>query len=266
MLDAAVKRLPRFLMDIAPIQRLIGGPGRLRLVADAYSGDHPGRERAVPALGTAACAELAHAAVRSQTETMALLRAWHDQGRSWPDIYLQGIGPAACLTGSWWEADRMDFASVSVAVARLQVAVCELSPEFLLNARPVSGAPKRLLQVNPGCQHTLGSLMAAEFFRLGGWAVQVAQSLEPAEWVDSIASDWFDVVGLGLAIEAQLPALQAALPRLRSASANPGIKVMLGGPLLQQRPELVRALGADFSASSADEAVALADRWVAVGI
>ena len=180
--------------------------------------------------------------------------------------FQQGIGPAACLTGSWWEADRMDFASVSVAVARLQVAVCELSPEFLLNARPVSGAPKRLLQVNPGCQHTLGSLMAAEFFRLGGWAVQVAQSLEPAEWVDSIASDWFDVVGLGLAIEAQLPALQAALPRLRSASANPGIKVMLGGPLLQQRPELVRALGADFSASSADEAVALADRWVALGI
>jgi methanogenic corrinoid protein MtbC1 len=266
MLDAAVKRLPRFLMDIAPIQRLIGGPGRLRLVADAYAGDHPGRERTLAALGTAQCAELAHAAVRSQAETMTLLRAWHDQGRSWPDIYLQGIGPAACLTGSWWEADRMDFASVSVAVARLQVAVCELSPEFLVNARPVNGAPKRLLQVNPRCQHTLGSLMAAEFFRLGGWAVQVAQSLEPAEWADSIASDWFDVIGLGLAVEAQVPALQAALPRLRSASANPGIKVMLGGPLLQQRPELVRALGADFSASSADEAVALADRWVAVGI
>lgn len=266
MLDAAVKRLPRFLMDIAPIQRLIGGQGRLRLVEDAYSGDHPGRERAVPALGTAQCAELAHAAVRSQTETMALLRAWHDQGRSWPDIYLQGIGPAARLAGSWWEADCMDFASVSIAVSRLQVAVCELSPEFLLSARPVAGAPKRLLQVNLSSQHTLGGLMAAEFFRLGGWAVQVVHGLEPGEWVDALSSDWFDVLGLGLAVEAQLPSLQAALPRLRSASANPGIKIMLGGPLLQQRPELVRALRADFSASSADEAVALADRWVAVGI
>jgi hypothetical protein len=40
---------------------------------------------------------------------------------------------------------------------------------------------------------------------------------------------------------------------------------MLGGPLIQQRPDLVRILEADFSADAADEAVLLAERWLAMG-
>ena len=47
-------------------------------------------------------------------------------------------------------------------------------------------------------------------------------------------------------------------------SANPGIKIMLGGFLVQQRPDLVHVLGADFSANAADEAVRLAERWLAM--
>jgi len=43
-----------------------------------------------------------------------------------------------------------------------------------------------------------------------------------------------------------------------------GIKIMLGGPLMQQRPDLVRVLGADFSADAADEAVRSAERWLAM--
>ena len=52
MLDAAVKRLPRFLMDIAPIQRLIKGPTRLRLVAKPQALEQPVPSDAFPALGT----------------------------------------------------------------------------------------------------------------------------------------------------------------------------------------------------------------------
>lgn len=265
MLDAAVKRLPRFLMDIAPIQRLIGAPSRLRLVGQADLPAHPGATRTVPELGTAQWSELAHAAVRSQTETMALLRAWRDQGRAWPDIYLHGISPTARLMGTWWAADRMDFASVSIGVSRLQAALCALSPEFLAAARPLQGTPKRLLLVNPNSQHTLGSLMVAEFFRLAGWCVQVAYAQEQQEWLGVLNSDWFDVLGFGISTERQLPAFRSALAQARQASANPAIKIMLGGPLLQDRTELVRALQADFSAQAADEAVRLAEQWVVAG-
>jgi hypothetical protein len=34
--------------------------------------------------------------------------------------------------------------------------------------------------------------------------------------------------------------------------------------LIQQRPDLVHILGADFSAGAADEAVQSADRWLAM--
>jgi len=86
MLDAAVKRIPRFLMEIAPIQRLISVPSRLRLVAQPQASEHPGRARGLAELGTAQWSELAQAATRSQEETLTLLRAWYSQGRSWPDI------------------------------------------------------------------------------------------------------------------------------------------------------------------------------------
>lgn len=265
MLDAAVKRLPRFLMDIAPIQRLIGAPSRLRLVGQADLPAHPGATRAVPELGTAQWSELAHAAVRSQTETMALLRAWRDQGRAWPDIYLHGISPTAGLMGTWWSADRMDFASVSIGVSRLQAAMYEISPEFLAGAAPLRGTPKRLLLVNPTSQHTLGSLMVAEFFRLAGWCVQVAYAPGEREWLGLLNSDWFDVLGVGMSREQQVPGVQRTVAQVRKASANPAIKIMLGGPLMQDCPELVHALRADFSAQTADEAVRLAEQWTVAG-
>ena len=265
MLDAAVKRIPRFLMEIAPIQRLISVPTRLRLVAQPQASEHPGRARGVAELGTAQWTELAQAAGRSQEETLTLLRAWHSQGRSWPDIYLCGISPTAKLMGTWWSADRMDFASMSIAMTHLQGAMYALSPEVMAGARPARGVPRRLLLVQTASQHTLGSLMVAEFFRLAGWRVQVAQAPGAQELATLLQSDWFDLLGVGISTEQQLPDIQAVLPRVRQASANPGIKIMLGGPLVQQRPDLVRALGADFSADAADEAVQWAERWLVMG-
>jgi len=264
MLDAAVKRLPRFLMDIAPIQRLIKGPSRLRLVAKPPAHEQPVRTRALPVLGTTQWSELAHAAIASPEETMTLLRAWRGEGCSWPDIYLQGISPTAQMMGDWWAADRMDFATMSMGMVRLQAAMYALSPEFMAGSRPVQGTSRRLLLVNAASQHSLGSLMVAEFFRLAGWRVQATHAPGVQELSQMLQSDWFDVLGVGISMEQQVPEVQRALAGVRHRSANPGIKIMLGGPLMQQRPDLVHVLGADFSAVAADEAVRSAERWLAM--
>jgi methanogenic corrinoid protein MtbC1 len=265
MLEAAVKRLPRFLMDIAPIQRLIRAPSRLRLVAKPPAPEQLVRAPAPPALDATQWSALAHAALDSQDAALALLRAWREQGCSWPDIYLRGISPTAQLVGDWWAADRMDFASVSIATARLQAAMYVLSPEFMAGSRPARRAPRRLLLVNAASQHSLGSLMVAEFFRLAGWRVQAAHAPSAHALSLTLQSDWFDVLGVGISMEQQLPQVQQTLSGARQASANPGIKIMLGGYLVQQRPDLVRVLGADFSANVADEAVQAAERWLAMG-
>jgi methanogenic corrinoid protein MtbC1 len=264
MLDAAVKRLPRFLLDIAPIQRLISAPGRLRLVAKSPEPEERVPARARAALDTSQWSELAYAALDSQDAALVVLRAWREQGCSWPEIYLRGISPTAQLMGEWWAADRMDFASMSMATARLQAAMYGLSPEFMAGSRPARGAPRRLLLVNAASQHSLGSLMVAEFFRLAGWRVHAVHGPSAHELSLTLQSDWFDVLGVGISMEQQLPQVQQALSGARQASANPGIKIMLGGFLVQQRPDLVQSLGADFSAHAADEAVQSAERWLAM--
>jgi methanogenic corrinoid protein MtbC1 len=221
--------------------------------------------RALAALGPSQWSELAYAALDSQDAALTVLRAWREQGCSWPEIYLRGISPTAQLMGEWWAADRMDFASMSMATARLQAAMYGLSPEFMAGSRPArGGVPRRLLLVNAASQHSLGSLMVAEFFRLAGWRVQAVHGPSAHELSLTLQSDWFDVLGVGISMEQQLPQVQQALSGARQASANPGIKIMLGGFLVQQRPGLVQSLGADFSAHAADEAVQSAERWLAM--
>jgi hypothetical protein len=65
--------------------------------------------------------------------------------------------------------------------------------------------------------------------------------------------------------EEQMELLEHQVAQVRKASANPAIKIMLGGPLMQDCPELVHALRADFSAQTADEAVRLAEQWTVAG-
>ena len=71
-----------------------------------------------------------------------------------------------------------------------------------------------------------------------------------------------DVVLLSLALSSQLPALRRAIAEIR-ATAGTGVKIMVGGNGLNGAPDLWRELGADGYATTADEALAVADELVA---
>jgi methanogenic corrinoid protein MtbC1 len=47
----------------------------------------------------------------------------------------------------------------------------------------------------------------------------------------AIANEWFDVIGISVAIETQLPQLRDLIAHFRQNSGNPNVKVMLGGPI-----------------------------------
>jgi methanogenic corrinoid protein MtbC1 len=205
---------------------------------------------------------LAQACWDEQGQPLQLLLKWSQAGMDWDDIYVQGVAPAAQLLGAWWASDRMDFAAVSIASTRLQQTLYDLSPTFLASARASNNGLSALLFCSPGSQHSMGVFMLGEFFRKSGWRVAGLALNNHASAMRSVESDWFDVLGLSVSTNRCVEALGGLLCKLRRASANPELKIMVGGAMVSVNRGLMLSLGADFIGGDARESQRLASQYV----
>lgn len=190
--------------------------------------------------------------------------ALRERGVPLDQVFLGLMAPVARRMGAMWEADECDFAQVTLALWRLQSLVLDLSPQMpaVWHARPE--APRRaLLAAAPGSQHTLGLLMVSEFFRRAGWDVWSDPSASEGDLVALMRSEWFDLVGLSVGMDGHVQPLRSVILALRRASRNPQLGVMVGGPIVLDRPQLIAQVGADFTASDARQAVERAESFVA---
>ena len=205
---------------------------------------------------------LAQACWQDAGQPLLLLQSWAQAGVDWEDIYLHGVVPAAQLLGQWWLADRMDFVAVSIASTRLQQTLYDLSPTFLNQARDANNGLSALLFCCPGSQHTMGVFMLGEFFRKSGWRVSGVPFPGAASALRSVQSDWFDVLGLSVSTTLCLESVGGLIRNLRAASANPALKIMVGGPMAATNRGLMLSLGADFIGGDARESQRLARQYV----
>jgi hypothetical protein len=59
-----------------------------------------------------------------------------------------------------------------------------------------------------------------------------------------VQHEWFDVVGFSLGSETGIERLQEVVARVRSTSQNPGISIIVGGPIFLLHPEYGERIGA----------------------
>jgi len=171
-------------------------------------------------------------------------------------LYLGIVTRAAQRLGELWDEDRCDFSQVTISLGRLQQIVRALSPGFQAGSVSQSAlADTVLLLPAPGEQHTLGLVILAEFFRREGWHISggpVSSSYDPAGLVRDA---WVDVAAFSIGSIRHLDKLANCIRALRKASRNRYIGVMVGGPLILERPDLVIRIGADATAADAPGAV-----------
>lgn len=201
----------------------------------------------------------AHTARGDQTAANALVAALRARGMPLDRIYLELFAPAARHLGALWEADRCDFASVTIGL-------CGLQQLLLDNSRSFCPAPGRrhedrrvLLAPVPGEQHSFGLVMVGEFFRRQGWDVCSATGAGAGELAAMVRKQWFSMVGLSLAGECRLEALAGLIREIRRASLNTQIGIMVGGRAFTEQPELAALVGADATASDGLQAVLKAE-------
>jgi methanogenic corrinoid protein MtbC1 len=160
-------------------------------------------------------------------------------------VFLDLLAPAARRLGEMWESDEVDFVEVTMAMGRMQRLLRSLSPAFLGDAERNEPVGSVLLSCMSGEQHTFGLIMVGEFLIRDGWQVLVGAPWSEADLASIVATQWYDVIGFSVGTDNRLPKLRNDIRRLRAASRNPNVQVMVGGQPIAKNPNLARELGAD---------------------
>jgi MerR family transcriptional regulator, light-induced transcriptional regulator len=173
-------------------------------------------------------------------------------------ILLELFAPTARLLGEMWKADICDFVEVTMALSMLQQLVREHSSS-IVGERMGGGDRRRvLLAPAPGDPHTFGIAIVEKFFRSSGWDVWGGPAGLAFDLPALVKREWFGVVGFSLGSERYLDGLPPLIRRLRRASRNPHLRIVVGGAAFLERPELGVLIGADSTAIDAQSAVSVA--------
>lgn len=177
------------------------------------------------------------------------------QGVPLQDIFLKLITPAARHLGAHWEQDTKDFALVTLGLMHLHTVAHDIAYGDEDSLHDEADARRILLACAPGSQHFLGLTMVSQFFRRDGWRVVVEVTATEATLERAVADEWFDAVGISVGHTDQVPRMRPLLARLRRASRNPQVCVVLGGPALLKVHTTAEALGADGLSVDASQGV-----------
>jgi MerR family transcriptional regulator, light-induced transcriptional regulator len=178
------------------------------------------------------------------------IQAYRERGVPLETIYLDLLVPAARHLRHLWLNDEWDFANITLALWRMQQLLRDFSPAFCGDARIKSAGLRALLTPGPDEKHDIGHMMfglvlAGEFFRREGWETWIEPDSTGASFIETIRTQWFDVVEFFANTDKKLDDLAANIRRVRRESSNKDIGVMVCGPAFNERPELVLLVGGD---------------------
>jgi MerR family transcriptional regulator, light-induced transcriptional regulator len=183
-------------------------------------------------------------------------------GSSIETIYVELLAPAARRLGEFWEEDSEDFVGVTMGLWRIQEILRELTLRIPPKSRPAHGKRSALFSMMPGEQHSFGTLMVAECFQRAGWDTDVLIEPTQSELTGKFAKQHYDLVGLTVSCDCSRATLGNVVSAIKAVSCNPHVRIMLGGRVINEQPDLVDECGADATAIDAVSAVALADRLI----
>ena len=176
-------------------------------------------------------------------------------GASIDYIVLELIPAIARKLGKQWEDDSLSFADVSIGVNRLERVIYKL--DYLFQANQLARQQNKAIFIAgfPGSQHTLGSLIFANYLTYSGWQVHRPHQANIDSIVYGVSSKKLQAIAISVSTNEQLEQLPNLINLLRQKSQNPEIIVLIGGPLYNKAPEAFDHIQADVKAVSPEESV-----------
>lgn len=189
---------------------------------------------------------------REERAANDFVRGVRDEGATVEQIFIDLLSPAARILGELWEEDERDFTEVTIGLWRLQSTLRDLGAGFTGDSEHHYGSGRAAL-ITPvtGEQHTFGVAMVSDFFRRAGWSVVDGTNGSTAELCDIVKSQSFDIIGLSCSGSNGVDTIGTLIRKLRHASLNKGVGIMVGGNIFSNDAELAGRVGADATARDA---------------
>ncbi len=176
------------------------------------------------------------------------------------DIYLHVFQPAQHEVGRLWQTNRLSVAQEHFYTAATQLVMSQLYPQIFAS---VKNGRTLVATAVAGDLHELGVRMVADLFEMDGWNTYYLGANTPhASVVDTIIERGADVLAISATIPFHVEAVRELISAVRKHPAGNRIRILTGGYPFSRDPDLWRSVGADGTASDAEQAIALADRLV----
>ncbi len=182
-------------------------------------------------------------------------------GVPFQDVLLELMAPAARVLGERWEQDQASFVEVALGVSRMHRILREFDgvPSHLWS--DAGFGRHALLLPAPGELHSFGLRLVQEFLLRESWTVTNQPVATVEELGDLVAYEFYDIVGLSLSGQTNVQAFLESIRVIRQKSKNRHVKVIVGGHLFVERPELIESCGSDAYAVDAPATVTIVNGW-----
>ncbi len=231
--------------DLLPLVQTEILPGLHLKYGPSIPAGRPGSD-AGPELDPAFLNQFAdHLVMSDLVAAWACVESVRSQGATADWIALTLFTQTAVELGTRWEDDRNNFAEVTIAMSHLSAFLRRNSEEYPACRQQHRVDCRILMSPAPGEQHTFGLSIASEYFMRAGFDVHTHGESSVDGLVDHIREQSFDIVGLSLGSLRNQDALAVVIRRLRRASRQRALGIIVGGPLFGLHPDLYRQVGAD---------------------
>lgn len=185
----------------------------------------------------------------------AFAEAVIDQGAKVEIVFIKLFAPAARLLGEWWESDQSTFSEVTIGLSRIHHLVHTYSPAFAAEAETGTCTKSALLTPVPGEQHSLGILLLEQYLRRAGLHVAKPASTSEAHLINMVRQEHYDMIGISVTCDPDIDRISKLIRKLRKASRNREVVVMVGGRVVNDMPGFVEKVGADATDTDGSRAV-----------
>lgn len=174
-------------------------------------------------------------------------------------FYMHIIQPAMYEIGQMWER-----AEISVAQEHLASAVVSRVVAGMSNPPPPPTKIKgrALITSAEGELHELGAWIVSDLFQYAGWEIRYLGANTPSvDLLELMESYLPNVLAISVTMPFNVMRVKKLINDIRKQKIHHSLKIMVGGRVFIDNPELRNSIGADSFASNVDEAGHQIDAW-----
>jgi methanogenic corrinoid protein MtbC1 len=168
------------------------------------------------------------------------------------------------VTGRLWQLNRVTVAEEHFVIGVIR-RIMEQVHDRITGTGRMPRKKKTVVAVCIGNElHEIGIGMVADFFEREGWNVYTTGANTPVKSILAAVKDRkADVVALSNTMPSNLSGPRYLVRSLRAGADSAHVKIIVGGSPFVTLPDLWHRVGADAAASSAEDAVTVANRLTA---